>query len=74
MAMSGMIFDQEEAHSSVLESFLDFVSQYGYSYDALSREPPSTCKEDAEIAAWREIDMRKVFFREVFPQEPSEAV
>ena len=40
---------------------MDFVSQYGYSYDALSREPPSTCKEDAEIAAWREIDMRKVF-------------
>ena len=40
---------------------MEFVSQFGYSYDALSREPPASIKEDEEIRTWRELDKRKVF-------------
>jgi hypothetical protein len=55
------VFDPEEGHSSVLEAFQEFVSQFAYSYDAMNREPPSSIKEFDEIAAWRGQDRRKVF-------------
>ena len=58
---AGEKFDQEQGHSSVLEAFKEFVSQFGYSYDALSRDPPSTMREAAQITAWRTQDQRKVF-------------
>lgn len=54
-------FNQEDVHSSVLEAFQEFASQFGYSYDALSREPPSSLKEADQITAWRTQDRRKVF-------------
>ena len=60
---AGEKFDQEQGHSSVLEAFKEFVSQFGYSYDALSRDPPSTMREAAQITAWRTQDQRKVFLR-----------
>ena len=55
------VFDPEEGHSSVLEAFQEFVSQFAYSYDAMNREPPSSIKELREIAAWRAQYRRKVF-------------
>ena len=54
-------FDQEGGHTSVLEAFQEFIGQFGYSYDALNRDPPSSIKEEDAIKAWRTIDRRKLF-------------
>ena len=61
MAMSTEKFNPEQEHSSILEAFNEFVAQFGYQYDALNREAPSSKKEEAEITVWREEDRRKVF-------------
>ena len=54
-------FNPEEEHSSVLETFSEFVAQFGYQCDALSREPPGSLREPADISLWKETDRRKVF-------------
>ena len=54
-------FNPEEEHASVLETFSEFVAQFGYQYDALSREPPGSLREQADISHWKEMDRRKVF-------------
>ena len=61
MASSYDKFNPEEAHSSVLEAFQDFVSEFRYTYDALARDPPATVREDNQIRQWRVKDQRKVF-------------
>ena len=48
-------FDPEFGHTSVLEAFQEFVSEFGYMYDAMNRDPPSSMKGEPEIAAWRAI-------------------
>lgn len=58
---TGEKFDPEQEHNSVLEAFLEFISQFKYSYDALNRDPPNTFKEEDEIKTWKETDRRKVF-------------
>ena len=45
----------------MLEAFQEFIGQFGYSYDALNRDPPSSIKEEDAIKAWRTIDRRKLF-------------
>ena len=57
----GEKFDPEEGHTSVLEAFQEFVSQFQYSYDAMNREPPSSTREEPAIRAWSSLDRRKVF-------------
>ena len=57
----GEKFDPEEGHTSVLEAFQEFVSQFQYSYDAMNREPPSSTREEPAIRAWGSLDRRKVF-------------
>ena len=54
-------FDSEEGHTSVLEAFQEFVSEFGYRYDAMNRDPPSSVKEEEEVKAWKAKDRRKVF-------------
>ena len=54
-------FDPEEGHTSVLEAFQEFVSEFGYRYDAMNRDPPSSVKEEEDVKAWVARDRRKVF-------------
>jgi len=54
-------FDPEEPHSSLIEAFQDFVSEFRYTYDALSRDPPTNLTDNAQRKTWREKDQRKVF-------------
>ena len=56
-----MKFDPEDAHSSTLDAFEEFSSEFEYSYEALNREPPASVKEQAQITAWTQKDKRKVF-------------
>ena len=61
MATNIVMFNPEQEHSSVLEAFVEFVAQFGYQYEALNREAPTSLKEVPEIALWKEKDRRKVF-------------
>ena len=50
-------FDPTICKESILEKFEEFVAQYEYTYDALSREPPNALGEEQK----ENLDKRKVF-------------
>ena len=54
-------FDPNIIPDGLSEAFQEFVYQFGYTYDALNREPPSSITEEAGRTAWIEQDKRKVF-------------
>ena len=51
-------FDPEQHRANVYDAFMEYVEAFQYEYDATARDPPS---DEADKAAWVEINKRKVF-------------
>ena len=78
-------FDPEEHQNNVYDAFAEFVEEFAYEYDAISKEPPRDLDAAAETA-WVLQNKRKVFlgkfatrnlqkdFEEVVPAEERSTV
>lgn len=44
-------FDPELHKGNTYDGFVDFMDSFGYEYDAIAKEPPTSLTEPAEIEA-----------------------
>ena len=54
-------FNPNEHQENVLEAFNKFIATFKYTYDAISKEPPSTIEGEEAKKRWHEVNKRKIF-------------